>query len=90
MVIQAHEQGTAWTAATSSVRMVEDVFVSLRFVYADDVKIWWGHDWRAEKFYIADTAASALEIRERSGRLGRVTLTPAAVRLDHRSAFAGP
>jgi GNAT superfamily N-acetyltransferase len=84
MVIQAHEQGAAWTAATSSVRMVEDVFVSLRFVHADDVKIWWGHDWRAEKFFIADTVAAALEVRERTGRRDRVAPTGAASRAKHR------
>jgi GNAT superfamily N-acetyltransferase len=68
MVIRAHEQGAAWTAATSSTRMVEDVLASLRFLHVDDVKIWWGHDWRAEKFFVADTAAAALEIRDRRGR----------------------
>jgi GNAT superfamily N-acetyltransferase len=73
MLIRAHEHGAAWTAATSSVRVVEDVFLSLRFIHADDVKIWWGHDWRAEKLFIADTAAAALEVRERASSRGRDT-----------------
>jgi hypothetical protein len=79
-VIRAHEHRAAWTAATSSTRVVEDVLVSLRFIHADDVKIWWGHDWRAERFFIADTVAAALEIRERTGRRDRVTPTGAASR----------
>jgi GNAT superfamily N-acetyltransferase len=83
MVIQAHEQGAAWTAATSSVRVVEGVLVSLRFLHRDDVKIWWGQDWRAEKFFIADTVSAALEVRERTGRRDQVTLTGAASRADH-------
>jgi GNAT superfamily N-acetyltransferase len=83
MVIRAHEHGAAWTAATSSTRVVEGVLASLRFIHADDVKIWWGHNWRAEKFFIADTVASALEVRERTGLPDRVAPTRAASRVDH-------
>jgi hypothetical protein len=64
--------------------------ISLRFIHAGDIRIWWGHDGRAEKFYIADTAASALEIRERAGHRGKVMQTSAAEWLDHRPTFAGP
>jgi GNAT superfamily N-acetyltransferase len=79
MVIRAHEQSAAWTAATSSVRAVEDVLVSLGFSHVDDVKIWWGHAWRAEKFFLVDSAAAALEIREWACRRGEVTQMDAAV-----------
>jgi GNAT superfamily N-acetyltransferase len=68
MVIRAHEHGAAWTAATSSVRVVEGILLSLRLLHADDVKIWWGNDWRAERFFIGHTAAATFEIRERTGR----------------------
>jgi hypothetical protein len=88
MVIRAHEHGAAWTAAKSSVRVVEDVLLSLRFIHADDVKIWWGHGWRAEKFFVADTASSALQIRERLGRRGRVIPAGTAAWPDDQSAFA--
>jgi GNAT superfamily N-acetyltransferase len=81
MVIRAHEQGAAWTAATSSTRVVEDVLVSLRFLHVDDVKIWWGHDWRAEKFFVADAAAAALEIRDRRGRRAVTRRDPVDVKL---------
>jgi GNAT superfamily N-acetyltransferase len=77
MVIRAHEQGAAWIAATSSVRAIGDVLLSLRFVHSDDVRIWWGHDWRSEKFFVADAADAALEVRERRGRRRRVTPTNA-------------
>jgi hypothetical protein len=80
MVIRAHEQGAAWTIATSSVRVVEDVLASLRFVHADDVRIWWCHDWRAEKVYIAD-AAAALEIRDQGGRHAAARRDPGDVNL---------
>jgi GNAT superfamily N-acetyltransferase len=68
MVIAAHDHGAPWTAATSSVPVVEDVLLSLRFIHADDVRIWWGHGWRAERFFVANTAAAALEILERASR----------------------
>jgi GNAT superfamily N-acetyltransferase len=81
MVIRANEKGAAWTAATSSVRVVEDIFTSLRFVYADDVRIWWGHDWRAEKLFIADAAAAALGIRDRGGHRALARRDPGDVKL---------
>jgi GNAT superfamily N-acetyltransferase len=65
MVIRAQEQGAAWTAATSSVPVIEDVLLSLRFLHADDVKIRWGRDWRSERFFVADAAEAALEVRDR-------------------------
>ena len=81
MVIRAHEQGAVWTAATSSVGVVENILASLRFVHADDVRIWWGHGWRAEKFFIADAAAAALEIRARGGHRAAARPDPGDVKL---------
>jgi GNAT superfamily N-acetyltransferase len=79
MVTRADEDGAAWTAATSSVRAVEGVLLSLRFVHAGDVELRWGNGWRADRFFIAGTAAAALEIRRRAGRRGSGTATGAAV-----------
>lgn len=84
MVIRAHEHGASWTAATTSVRVIENVLLSLRFVHAADVKIWWGNDWRSEKFFVAETADAALEIRERTDRRVPVTATQAARNYEHR------
>jgi GNAT superfamily N-acetyltransferase len=81
MAIRAHEQGAVWTAATSSVGVVENIFASLRFVHADDVRIWWGDRWRDEKFFIADAAAAALEMRSRGGHRAVARRDPADVEL---------
>ncbi len=87
MVNRAHAHGAAWVAATSSVRAIQDVLRSLRFVPVEDIELLWGTDWRSVRLFVADTAAAAVEIRKRAGREGGVT--PTAARSDLRSPVNG-